>query len=239
MPTLTFAVPPATSKLLSAAKARGLADTASWLTDHPTSSVGEFRAFVIDRVGAPPSGASKETDLSAVRDAVRGRNELHSKQALWVDEHGLFAPWAAEEAAYVAAAGGPQQAAAGLALLRKAGELTTDITFAVKDLHLRQRPFQVDPDGATLLEGVTHARGPAFPSGHASTAYVKATVLDMLVPRRRAEHARLAEQLGQARTYAGVHFPTDLAAGAYIGAAAAAFVRARPDVELPPRGPKP
>lgn len=235
VPALSFDVPAPIAAQLAAARTRGASDVATWLAANPTAGLGAFRSFVVERVGAPPAGAAQAADLAAVQDAARGRDELRSTQARWVDEHGLFEPWAAEEAAYVAAAGGASQAAAGLALLTTAGDLSTDITFAVKDAHLRERPFALDPVRAPLLDGISHTRGGSFPSGHASTAYVKAAVLDALLPERAATHARLADQIAFARTYAAAHFPTDIATGAYIGSAAAAYVRARPDTTLPPR----
>ncbi len=86
---------------------------------------------------------------------------------------------------------------------------------------MRPRPFEADPVGAPIVDGVTHVRGASFPSGHASLAFAAAAVLGALEPARAAALEQEAAQVSFGRVYAAAHFPTDVQAGVYIGAATA------------------
>ncbi|WP_320776054.1 bifunctional phosphatase PAP2/diacylglycerol kinase family protein [Streptomyces sp. CRN 30] len=85
----------------------------------------------------------------------------------------------------------------------------------------------------------------SFPSGHAASAAAFATGVAMESPAWGAAVAPVAAAVALSRVYTGVHFPSDVAAGAAFGAAAAFAVRglvptrgqllppARPRAELP------
>jgi undecaprenyl-diphosphatase len=67
-----------------------------------------------------------------------------------------------------------------------------------------------------------HQLGPAtssysFPSGHATTSFACATVLTAFAPRWRVPFFVLATLIGLSRLYNGVHYPTDVVAGAFLG----------------------
>jgi len=79
--------------------------------------------------------------------------------------------------------------------------------------------------------------GGSYPSGHASNAFASAGILAAL-PNGDPLASEMAAQVAFGRVYAAAHFPSDIAAGAFIGTAAATFTLARPDHVLPPR-PKP
>jgi acid phosphatase (class A) len=207
---------------------RGRSETIQWLEANPTGSSAEFRSFVVQHAGAPPQGSAATADIEAVHAAAGKRDAAHNVQALWVDGH-VFEPWNAESARYRDRVG-PEQAQAGLNLLSQAQELAADIVFPVKDMHRRARPHDTDPTIA-VLDGIQHASGPSFPSAHSSNSYASQAVLAQLMPDRSSDLAHLAEQIGYARVYAGVHFPTDIAAGAYVGSAAATYLQNRPSVD--------
>jgi len=73
----------------------------------------------------------------------------------------------------------------------------------------RHRPFE--------LELGPPASGYSFPSGHAATSFACATVLALFAPRRRVLFFLLATLIALSRLYNGVHYPTDVAAGALLG----------------------
>jgi undecaprenyl-diphosphatase len=73
----------------------------------------------------------------------------------------------------------------------------------------RHRPFE-------------HQLGPAssthsFPSGHTATSFACATVLSSVAPRWRVPFFVLAALIGFSRVYNGMHYPTDVLAGAVLG----------------------
>jgi undecaprenyl-diphosphatase len=112
-----------------------------------------------------------------------------------------------------------------------AGELT-DVLKRVFD---RPRPSLVDPAVHPLV-AVPH--NGAMPSGHASTAFAAAVAVGLVHPRLRWPLLALAALVAVSRVWLGVHYPTDVIAGAALGAAIAlvlwhlvirVFTEARPD----------
>jgi undecaprenyl-diphosphatase len=99
----------------------------------------------------------------------------------------------------------------------------------------RPRPFEalagVDP-------AVIGAVGPSLPSGHAATSLAGALVLAYRVPSLAAPLLGLAAAISASRVYAGVHYPTDVIAGAALGATVAAVAVAvvRRRERPPPQG---
>lgn len=236
MPALTLDVPAVVHAAFDDARQRAVRDTNAWLAANPRGTTLDFRAFIVEQAGAPPTGAAAKADHAIVKAAVDARTPAQDEQARWIDEYGLYPPWRPATEAYVARVGA-EQAKAGLALLAKAKDLTGVLTFPIKDRHMRPRPFQEHAD-TPLLAGTVHVRGGSYPSGHASLAFAQEAVLASLLPSRAPEFRRLAEQLSFSRSYAAAHYPSDIVTGAYVGASAAAFVQARPDAEIPARDPR-
>ena len=90
---------------------------------------------------------------------------------------------------------------------------------ALKDLVGRVRP-PLAHDSLTAL--VTLPADPSFPSGHATSAFAAAGVVAAMHPRLRAPVLALAALVALSRVYLGVHYPTDVLAGALLGLAIAA-----------------
>ncbi len=80
----------------------------------------------------------------------------------------------------------------------------------------RDRPFVGDPHVHPSI-GLPH--DPSMPSGHAMNAFAAAVVLAAVVPRARWALLGLAAGIGLSRVYLGVHYPSDVIAGAAVGAA--------------------
>jgi undecaprenyl-diphosphatase len=87
------------------------------------------------------------------------------------------------------------------------------VSFGVKDLVARTRPADAHPQIHPLY--VVHSS--SFPAGHAATAFAGATVLCYVAPRLTPLFVVLAAAVGFSRIYVGVHYPTDVLAGAAIG----------------------
>jgi undecaprenyl-diphosphatase len=89
----------------------------------------------------------------------------------------------------------------------------------ISELVDRARPFVADPHGVHLF--TAHAADPGFPSDHATAAFAIATAI---VLRKRGWGVVMlvaAALLSVGRVAIGVHYPSDVVAGAALGALAA------------------
>ena len=97
--------------------------------------------------------------------------------------------------------------------------LSAIITHGTKVIVQRERPFITYPDIIKKTEG----GGYSFPSGHTSAAFYAATSISILFPKWYVIAPSLlwASAVGYSRLYQGVHYPTDVLAGAAVGAGSA------------------
>lgn len=217
---------------LDAAVAAGREEAAGWARVHPTGSTKRFRGDALERLAPPPSGDAAATDLQLVRDAAAGRTTSGTARAVELARRAGWDVWEGV-IADIRVHHGPAQAHRAQVLLRAATDRTHDITSAGKDAFARLRPYQVD---ATITPVVTRPDGnPGYPSGHASGAYAPALLLSAFLPARTAEFMDLAAEVAWSRVYGGVHFPSDVVAGARIAGAVVADVLRRDAVGLEQR----
>lgn len=102
------------------------------------------------------------------------------------------------------------------------------VNFAVKRAVGRQRP--------AITEHPALARAPSklsFPSAHATSSLAAATALARVEPAARPPLLLLAAAICLGRPYLGMHYPSDVAAGALLGALLGKLA------PLPPEAPPP
>ncbi len=92
-------------------------------------------------------------------------------------------------------------------------------TFTLKKIFNRTRPFITYPDIVKRSEGGSAS----FPSGHTSAAFATSTSLILSYPKVGIiiPASVYAISMGYARMYQGVHYPSDVIAGAVVGTASA------------------
>jgi undecaprenyl-diphosphatase len=97
--------------------------------------------------------------------------------------------------------------------------LSSVITQVTKNIVKRERPF----DKYSFIVKRSSGGGYSFPSGHTSAAFTTATSLSLLFPKWYVVVPAYlwAGSVGYARMYQGVHYPSDVLAGALVGAGSA------------------
>lgn len=97
--------------------------------------------------------------------------------------------------------------------------VSSGITLALKYAVDRQRPFIKYPD----ITKKSVAGSPSFPSGHTTSAFSVATSLSLAYPKWYviAPSFAWAGTVGFSRMDLGVHYPSDVLAGAIIGSGTA------------------
>ena len=93
--------------------------------------------------------------------------------------------------------------------------VTAALTFGIKYSVGRPRPFITYP----YLQPLSHDRDPSFPSGHTSFAFYTATSILEVSHRWYVVIPAYtwASLVGYSRLHLGMHYPTDVLAGAVVG----------------------
>jgi membrane-associated phospholipid phosphatase len=180
------------------------------------------------RVPVPPNRAASEQEAKDLEALAAKRDATLTLQIQFWNAGSPAYRWIqfAQQEVNTHGLGGP---AATRAMSLVAAGLNDAIIAAwdSKYTYNRERPSRID----NLTPAIAIPNSPSYPSDYAAAASVAAAVLDYLFPGDKTTIDAMAMQAGQSRLYAGVEFPSDIAAGATIGKAIgdAAIARAQND----------
>jgi undecaprenyl-diphosphatase len=91
------------------------------------------------------------------------------------------------------------------------------VIYSLKFLIQRQRPFLFLEMASKFSKGPGEILDPGFPSAHTAFAFMMAILLAERFPRYRVIFFIVAAFIGWSRIYLGLHYPTDVIAGALLG----------------------
>jgi hypothetical protein len=204
---------------LDGAVSEGRVDAREFAATHPRSERWMVVDWAMLQMKWPPKSDTEE--LAYLHKVAEGRTAAGVERAKFWSKHGLVDEWERMLDPYDKRVG-PAQAKRARKLLRDTLMVMNTITQTAKAGAARQRPFVVDP---TLELAVDKpGNNPSYPSGHTTAAFAAALVLSHLMPDRRAEFMGLAREASWARVYSGVHFPSDVLAGAKLATTVASYL---------------
>jgi acid phosphatase (class A) len=112
------------------------------------------------------------------------------------------------------------------ALMQQVKDDSEGIIKPAKNYYARPRPYLVD---SQIMPCVKLEKSASFPSGHSVHATIDAIILAQIIPIKTDDLKARGEQIGDDRVIAGVHFPSDVAAGRVLGEAIAQKFLDNPD----------
>ncbi len=112
------------------------------------------------------------------------------------------------------------------ALLKDAARQAKIVGGAAKAQWNRRRPFIAD---ARIKPCVDLEQTPSYPSGHATRGMVWALLLAEIYPEHRDALLARGREFGEDRSLAGLHYPSDVAAGQKLGEEIARRMLADPE----------
>ncbi len=111
------------------------------------------------------------------------------------------------------------------AMMQRVYDDTKDVSGAAKLIWRRVRPPLAEP---RIKPCVVLEHTASYPSGHSVRGIVWATLLAEIFPDQRDALLARGRQIGDDRALAGMHYPSDVAAGQKLGAEIAKRMLANP-----------
>ncbi len=120
-------------------------------------------------------------------------------------------------AAVVAAVGRPRGRRAAAEAVLSIGMASAVSNIALKGLSRRRRPAAPAEGEQVASRQVRRPTSPSFPSGHSASAFAFASTMGEELPATWVPLHLAATLVAYARVHTGVHYPSDVVAGALIG----------------------
>jgi undecaprenyl-diphosphatase len=125
----------------------------------------------------------------------------------------------------LAAAGGRTGRRAAVSGMLAVGLASAVTNLGLKPLAGRRRPAPSDGAGVSDSRRVRRPESASFPSGHTASAFAFAAAAAGAAPAASLPLHVLATLVGYSRVHTGMHYPSDIAAGAVVGVVCGRAVR--------------
>ncbi len=212
--SVQLAVPAAIGTDIATAQRRALAAEKA----DAASSSSEFDSSIIADLGAGPSAATTTAELAQMRAIEKQRSDADAKTTKRYADGDGFDYLEQRMEALVKSM--PKAKAAKVRKAFKAAKkLASHATSAAKKHFDRTRP--ANQAGSGLDPSIATPKSKSFPSGHTSHAFAYAEVLAEVDPANANTYRDVAQQVAYSRVVGGVHYPSDIVAGSYVGTRAA------------------
>jgi undecaprenyl-diphosphatase len=139
----------------------------------------------------------------------------------WAAQYAVFAIFAIVVASWFIRAGTGADRRMAVYTAAAAAVAGLAVTLAIQHFYFHPRPFVARTDYVLLVD---HSADTSFPSEHTTVAFGMAAGIGVYRLRLGAVLIALASATAFSRVFVGIHYPGDVAAGAAIGAVAAAAV---------------
>jgi membrane-associated phospholipid phosphatase len=185
------------------------------------ASAGQFRPPPAPAVGTPEFAAA----LAEVRDIAANRTPEQMTAPLtllfFTGTSGIAGRWNQEATDLIVSHHlNERRAAHTYALMHMAAMDAYIACWEAKFTYFVIRPTQADPSISTIVGLPNH---PSYPSGHSCTSGASSEVLAILFPDARDQVGDLADAIGIARMWGGVHYRFDVDAGLALGRTVAQY----------------
>ncbi|MGW0633406.1 phosphatase PAP2 family protein [Streptomyces sp. NPDC002758] len=192
---------------------------AQWRTQH--GSARDDKAFLVwaaQQVPAPPPGDQRSAELGQLRTLARARTAAGRKAASWLEVHGKQDIWQLylSDQRELLPAG---QGDAARTRLKAALKMAKTISSRLSARYRQPSPYVLDP---SLRPEKKKRNGNAcpcsYPSSHAAASSAAVTVLSHFAPHRATDYQWMQAEVVYSRVYMAGHVPSDILAGALLGA---------------------
>jgi membrane-associated phospholipid phosphatase len=198
-----------------------------------TPLAGTWHTWVLssgDQFRAPPPPAydseQKQTELSEIKTITR-TFPIVSKAMMWHTFDAAYPYWyrfASQRLFEQRRDLDAPHAALIYAALATANHDAIVACFESKYAYWMIRPVQLDPEVVILFPTPNH---PSYPAAHACASNANANILAHFFPADAEVILAAAEEAGNSRIWAGIHYRSDVEAGLALGEAVAQAVLAR------------
>ena len=180
---------------------------------------GNWKTWVLNSgseiyLGPPPGESATKHEIDQLKALASGRNAAALDRINYWDAGSPSYHWVKETVERANTVTGGLLGARNIALANVAMYDALIAAWHWKYVYNRRRPSQVD---SSLHTVIPNPASPSYPSEHAVVAAAVSTVLSSVLPAPYNALSSMVDEAVHSRLVAGVEFPSDVAAGLWLG----------------------